>query len=154
MNNSVSAIENTPFIESEETNTDTNHAPEKTFTQAEVDAIVTNRLARERKKLLGEKTDEQNTNKTETKETELSRRENSLTCREFVIENNLPKELLEVFDTGNFESFKSSIEKITPLLKLNEPKSKQTIIKINSSPKLTGGVISEKDPLRKAFGLT
>lgn len=154
MSNSLSAIENTPFIESEETKTDTNHVPEKTFTQAEVDAIVNNRLARERKRLLGEKTNELNTNKTEAKETELSRRENNLTCREFLIENNLPKELLDVLDTGSFETFKGNIEKLLPLLKTNKSESKQEYIKLNSSPKLTGGDASQGDPLRKAFGLT
>ena len=76
----------------------------KTFTQDEVNRIVSERLARERAK--AEPSAE---NK---KEQELAARENALTCKEFIAEGKYPAVMLEVFDTTDAEKFKGSVKKL------------------------------------------
>ncbi len=72
---------------------------EKTFTQEQVNQIVSERLARERSKA----------DTPDTREQELAARENKLTCKEWISESHLPVELLDVFDTSDAEKFKTSI---------------------------------------------
>lgn len=81
---------------------------ERTFTQEEVNRIVSERLARERSK--SEPTPE------EQKSRELDARESQLDCKEFLINNNYPTELIDVIDTSNTEEFKIKAKKINDLI--------------------------------------
>lgn len=75
----------------------------RTFTQEEVNRIVSDRLARERAK-----------NGDSEKENELKRRENMITFREYLCDEGLPAELLGLFASVDLESldgFKSTLEK-------------------------------------------
>ena len=74
----------------------------RTFTQDEVNKIVSERLARERAK--GEPTPQ------ELKEKELSARENRIACREYIIDAGFSDKLLDVFPTDDVESFKASVD--------------------------------------------
>ncbi len=78
----------------------------KTFTQDEVNRIVSERLARERAKTEPSATD--------TRVQELDKRENNLKCHELVEESEgkYPKQLLDVLDTSNSEAFKAQAEKL------------------------------------------
>ena len=68
----------------------------KTFTQEEVNRIVQDRLARERR----------GTGQTiEERELDLTRRENRMKCAEKLTEAGYPKELLDILDTSNAETF-------------------------------------------------
>ncbi len=75
----------------------------RTFTQEEVNAIVRDRLAREREKAAPQ---------TDEREQEISAREARLDCREYISENSYPAALLDVFCTDSFESFKNSVDKL------------------------------------------
>ena len=81
---------------------------ERTFTQEEVNRIVSERLARERTK--AEPTPE------EKKIADLEARESKFTCNEWLAEKGYSDELkagmLEMFDTSNAESFKNNVEKL------------------------------------------
>lgn len=79
----------------------------KTFTQEEVNRIVSERLARERTKAAEEPSE------ADRREKELAQRENALKCKELVLTSeDYPKELLEVFDTTDFEKFKENADKL------------------------------------------
>ena len=81
---------------------------ERTFTQEEVNKIISERLARERGKT--ELTPE------EQKSKELDTRESRLDCKEFLINNNYPTELLDIIDASNTEEFKVKVEKVYSLI--------------------------------------
>lgn len=73
----------------------------KTFTQEEVNRIVSDRLAREKAK----------TTQESDREADLSARENALECREFIANNKkYPAKLLEVLDTSNFKEFQKKAD--------------------------------------------
>lgn len=76
----------------------------RTFTQDEVNQIVSDRLARERAK--------REESPQEIKEKELSARESRLSCREYIVKEELPAELLDVFPTSDVDSFKASVKKL------------------------------------------
>lgn len=84
---------------------------ERTFTQAEVNQIVADRLARERKSAptvppTAEPTPE------EVRAKELDAREATLSCREYIAGKKYPEKLLEVFPTSDAKAFEASVEKL------------------------------------------
>ena len=82
---------------------------ERTFTQAEVNQIVADRLARERKSApnsAAEPTPE------EVRAKELDAREATLSCREYIAGKKYPEKLLEVFPTSDAKAFEASVEKL------------------------------------------
>lgn len=92
----------------------------KTFTQDEVNRIVSDRLARERAKAEPSAAD--------TREHDLDARENKLKCRELAESNHYPKQLLEILDTSNSDNFKGTANKLMeafPQLATNTPKPPQ-----------------------------
>lgn len=82
-----------------------NSKQQRTFTQEEVNKIVSDRLERERNK-------KADNSEYETRMNELNTRENAFACKEFVKSENLPDELLEMFDTTDSEKFKETVRKI------------------------------------------
>lgn len=84
---------------------------EKTFTQDEVNKIVSERLAREKAK-----TD----TITHEEQKEIEKRANVVDCKAYIYDNDLPRELLEVLDTSDKEKFIANIEKLKPLLRNGE----------------------------------
>ena len=78
----------------------------KTFTQDEVNQIVQNRLERERKT-----TGEENARGIAETKAAVEARERKLDCKEYLMQNNYPAELLEVIDTSDIEAFKTKAEK-------------------------------------------
>ena len=77
---------------------------EKLFTQADLERIIGDRLARERAKAEPSPED--------TREADLRAREARLTCREFISGEGYPSALLEMFDTTDAEKFKAAVEKL------------------------------------------
>lgn len=117
---------------------------ERTFTQDEVNRIVSERLSRERIKA---KTSDNND--IESREADLKHRENTFSCKEYLASEKLPHELLDVFGTDDIETFKSNVEKIRPLLNdTNAPK-----ISITTGVR-SGSSVENKDIFRNAFGLS
>lgn len=84
----------------------------KMFTQQEVDRILKERLARERAKAAPQEPTE-----AEKREKDLTARENRLSCREYLLENSLPKELLDVLDTSDVAKFRRAAETVHGLMK-------------------------------------
>ena len=112
----------------------------KTFTQDEVNQIVSERLARERARANSPTAEE-------TKRTkELDAKANNILCREFLLNNDYPHELLEILDTSDAEAFK---EKATKLYEaMAHPKYRNNV---RESPRFQPECIQE-NPIIKAFG--
>ncbi|WP_405725449.1 hypothetical protein, partial [Anaerotignum sp.] len=121
-----------------------NAGTERTFTQKEVDNIVQERIARERRK--NEPTPEQ------IREKELTARESAMTCKEYIAEQNYPKGLLELFDTADHEQFKQKVDKMKELFPgvFADPGKKPAIFTKGTN----GGVgLGGSDPIAEAFKL-
>jgi len=82
---------------------------ERTFTQAEVDKIIKERLERDRAKRRAPA----EPSEAEKKEAELTAKENRLTCREHLLGSGLPSSLLDVLDTSNPQKFKSALDAVS-----------------------------------------
>ena len=122
-----------------------NEKQPRTFTQDEVNQIVSDRLARERAK-----NTESEGSPIDEREQALTTRENALRCQEFINENvsRYPRELLKALDTSNFDSFKTQADKfleVFPMIARDAPK-----IKISgATPGASFGVV--RDMLGEMF---
>lgn len=76
----------------------------KTFTQEEVNRIVSERLERERAK--GKPTPE------DERETALKAREAALDCRDYIKNSDYPQKFLDILDTSDFSSFKEKADQL------------------------------------------
>jgi hypothetical protein len=77
---------------------------ERTFTQEEVNKIISERLTRERTK--AEPTAE------EQKTKELNARESRIACREYLLEKGYPSVFADTVDTSDTEEFMTKVENI------------------------------------------
>ena len=82
---------------------------EKLFTQADVDRIVGDRLARAKK-------DRAN----DDREAALKAKEARLDCREYLSDKKYPVELLDILDTADVESFKGNVERLAEMFRRTE----------------------------------
>lgn len=113
----------------------------KTFTQEEVNRIVQDRLARERR----------GTGQTiEERELDLTRRENRMKCAEKLTEAGYPKELLDILDTSNAETFMENVGKLAAM-RIQAPNAAPIPRVVGVTP----GALKEGEEadIRKAFGL-
>ena len=113
----------------------------KTFTKEEVNRIVQDRLARERR----------GTGQTiEERELDLTRRENRMKCAEKLTETGYPKELLDILDTSNAETFMENVGKLAAM-QIQAPNEAPIPRVVGVTPgALKDG---EEADIRKAFGL-
>ena len=119
-------------------------AGEKMFTQDDVNRIVQERLAKERSK--NEPSPDQ------IREKDLAARESTMTCKEYIAEQNYPKGLLELFDTADHEQFKQKVDKMKELFPgvFADPGKKPAIFTKGTN----GGVgLGGSDPIAEAFKL-
>ena len=86
--------------------TGVNGCAEKMFTQDEVNRIISERLSRERAKA---DSDDSIAGK------ELTAREARLACKEYLIDKEYPKELLDILPTGDEKAFQDSVDKLMKL---------------------------------------
>ena len=115
----------------------------RTFTQDEVNRIVSERLARERAKTELSPADE--------REQAIKAREAKMDCREYISEAGFPAALLDILDTSDFETFKATVEKLDGIVTI--PSTKRNIPYF-SGPVGPGAPPSGQDrSLRSAFGL-
>lgn len=91
----------------------------KLFTQEEVNNIIRDRLARERAKNTPQEPTEE-----EKRLKDLNDRESKLVCREYVMDQGLPSQLLDVLDTSNHEEFKNKADIVSGLLKTSNSTGK------------------------------
>ena len=89
----------------------------KTFTQDEVNRIVSDRLAREREKLTQQPQEDE-------REKALKAREARMDCRDYLDSKNYPAALLDVLDCSDVEKFKAAVgimvEKFPDVARYNE----------------------------------
>lgn len=112
----------------------------KTFTQEEVNRIVSDRLARERAKAEAPAADQ----------AELATREEQLKCRELIADESsiYPAALLKVLDTNNFEQFKKTADSLIEAF----PKIKQTPRNFRNPPAPAYGAPPKSvDPIAQVF---
>ena len=120
----------------------------KTFTQEEVNKIVSERLARERSKQ--ELQTDPAAEQMAQREKELAARENKLTCTEYIKEKGLDSALMDIFDTSDAERFKTSVDKLLAAYPEIDPAKKGKI------PSFTLGTSAGRgstgsDPIAQAF---
>ena len=110
---------------------------EKLFTQADVDRIVGDRLARVKR---DKATDE--------REAALKARENRLDCREFLSDKKYPTELLDILPTADVEAFKASVEQLAGLFRRMEDDGPTIMVDL-AAP--LGGSLPRSNPIADAF---
>ena len=117
----------------------------KTFTQDEVNRIVSDRLSRERAKFEQPPRND--------RERELDARESALQCRELISgDNKYPKEFLEVLDTSDFEKFKKNADKLLTAFPGLSPSAPHFVPQFaGHTPGISRG---SDDKIAQAFGLT
>jgi hypothetical protein len=115
--------------------------PGRTFTQDQVNAIVSERLAQERRK--AEPTPE------DIREKDLTARENRMACMEFVGEHKYPATLLDVFDTGDADKFKASVDALYKAFPQLSDEPGKTPVMFTKG--LGGKAASGKDLIAEAF---
>lgn len=86
------------------------------FTQAEVTEIVKKRLKRAE-----EKSTQRDDAAFQEREMALNKRESYLKCKEYLLSNNMPTDLLDAFDTSDFEQFENKIGIVQRYVKKNTP---------------------------------
>lgn len=75
----------------------------KTFTQEDVNRIVSERLTREREKLTQQPQEDE-------REKALKARESRMDCRDYLDSKKYPAALLEVLDTSDVDKFKAAVD--------------------------------------------
>ena len=120
---------------------------ERTFTQAEVDKIVKTRLSRAKSEsaLTDEQIAERVRTEVEARTKELDARACRLDCREYLLSNNYPAELLDALDTSNIEAFKQKADAVCKVFADRAPKAVAPLG--SSEPIMTGSA----DPIAQAF---
>ena len=90
---------------------------EKLFTQAEVDRIVKERLKRVKVKAAEEQESEsvKKAANLAQREADLNARETKLKCKEWLHDQGYSKDLLDILDLTDFETFKKKADKVVQL---------------------------------------
>ena len=128
-----------------------NQSGGKMFTQDDVNRIVSERLARDRQERSAQK-------EADARERSLQERENRMSCKEYLHENNYPAELLDVIDCSDVEKFKETVGKVNGLYEAAHNRPYFVSVKASNAPRFCdsndgnrysgGGSI---DPIREAF---
>ena len=84
---------------------------ERTFTQRELNEIIQKRVAQTRRSSEKETSELKATLEQRTQE--LDRRASLLDCRQYLIDNSLPSELLDIIETSDFGVFRKKVEALT-----------------------------------------
>lgn len=119
---------------------------EKTFTQAEVDAIIGKRLAEQKKAFENAAAE----SKVSEKEAELSARELELTAKEVLQEAKLPLELAKILKFNSREELEDALKVFKEYSKDN---SRYQVFEPEKNKLPQGTVDIKNDTVRKAFGL-
>lgn len=119
---------------------------ERTFTQTEVNRIIKDRLERERAKAKSAEISPE----MEQRLADLDARESRLNCREYLVENDMPSELLDIIDTSDVDNFKSKAEKAHALMESRRQKMDDDLygVPMFSGESRTG------DPVAQGFANT
>lgn len=122
-------------------------AGEKTFSQEDVNRIVSSRLAQEKAKSDASLAE---------REKQLEKREKLLTVKEKIKEMSIPMELLDVLDVSNDEALEKALNAVKDAIGSGSSKNDKIFIPVggNRLPESKGNPLdNEKRELRKAMGL-
>ncbi len=111
---------------------------EKMFTQADLDRIIGERLARAKQ-----------TADSAERETVLKARESRLDCREFLSDKHYPVELLDILDTSDSKTFQENVERLAKLFQRMEPATDG--VRVNFGTPLTGNPSRIGEAIANAF---
>ena len=115
----------------------------RTFTQEEVNRIVSERLAREREKLTQQPQEDEREKALREREKALEARENRAACQDYLdslpVKDKYKTALLEVLDTSDTEKFKAKAEKLIDTIGLRI-ETKITGADVPHPPSNSGGV--------------
>lgn len=121
---------------------------EKTFTQEELNAIIQQRLAREK-----EKSESELTAAFRTKEAELNQRELQLTLRERMAARGLPGELAGILKVTDEAEIENTIGILMKYTGKKEEKTEESMIGFTQIGAKPGPKENGPDPFRKVMGL-
>ena len=126
-----------------------NKGEQKTFTQEQVNAIVSDRLARDRQKQSEEMS---------KKEQELAQREFRLNSRQKLIDRGYSESLMDALNCSSEEAFNKALDIIDSLIKERTPSKEQAELEKNRARFTTpmngfSGARREEDPIKKAMNL-
>lgn len=131
-----------------ETNTATpadNKGETKTFTQEQVNAIVSDRLARDRQKQ-GEEMSK--------REQELNEREFRLNSRQKLIDRGYSESLMDALNCSSEEAFNKALDIIDSLIKERTPDNSEPVQRITSRVVNNENTATrQEDSIRKAMNL-
>lgn len=89
---------------------------EKMFTQEDVNRIVSERLAQERRKLTQQPQEDDREKALREREQALAARESKAKCQDYLAEINVSEkyrqDFLEVLDTSDFDKFKAAVDRL------------------------------------------
>lgn len=131
------------------TGTQGNEEQGKTFTQEQVNAIVSDRLARDRQKQ-GEELSK--------REQELNNREFRLNSRQKLIDRGYPENIMDALNCSSTEAFDKALDIIDGLIKEHTPSAEQEELEKNRArftTSMSGNHTSvmHDDPIKKAMNL-
>jgi len=126
---------------------------ERTFTQEEVNRIVSERLNKEKTK--GDAAFAEREQQFAEREKALANREALIDLKDQLKEYGLPNELLPVLNVQDKEALKAALDALKRLVDRNEEKEKPyKVIDVNRLPRGTGEYDMKPDrDIRKAMGL-
>lgn len=123
MNETTNSTMNTEQQPTNATPAEMGDQGEKLFTQADLDRIVGERLARAKRD-----------RSADDREAALKAKESRLDCREYLSDKKYPVELLDILDTADVESFKGNVERLARLFRSMEDTGGPTITVDLSAP--------------------
>lgn len=131
------------------TQTENKGETNKTFTQEQVNAIVSDRLARDRQKQSEEMS---------KKEQELAQREFRLNSRQKLIDRGYSESLMDALNCSSEEAFNKALDIIDSLIKERTPSKEQAELEKNRARFTTPmnvpiGTRLGEDPIKKAMNL-
>lgn len=141
----------------------------KTFSQEEVDRMISERLSRQQKKFEAEKEEAEKLAKMNAeqkakyeakkredelaaRETAVMKRELKATAYDILAEKNLPRQLAEILDYSNADACNASIDAVAKAFNEAVTSAVDERLKSNSTPAYSGGNKQQTDPFLMGLG--
>ncbi len=121
---------------------------QKTFTQDQMNAIISDRLARDRQKQAEEMS---------KREQELAQREFRLNSRQKLIDRGYPESIMDALNCSSEDAFNKALDLLDGLIKERTPSKEQAELEKNrarfTTPMGSAAFAGHEDPIRKAMKL-
>lgn len=124
---------------------------EKTFTQDEVNEIISKRLAKQKDSLLRSIEDGQRSEELDERERKITERELRADAAVKLAEDGLPHNLSSLLNYENKKSYEKSYEEVTEIFRAAIGEDRKTRARQSPPIEGTGGSRGGSDPIRSAF---